>query len=394
MAIALADHIVVDAHLSTADREVLLALKLECENYGSPAHKAGVLSQGKASLSSRLLRCYISVAQGIVRHNADVVMLTHLVLYFATSVPSAVLLFYHFTWPHAIVHLLMQLWYMPAYNLLMHQHIHQRGLLQPAFGSFDELFPYVLGPLMGHTWNSYYFHHVKHHHVEGNGPRDLSSTLRYRRDSAAHFAHYFAAFFLGTWVRLPLYFARRRQWANAARMFAWETASMALIAASVAARPRPAVFALLLPCMLLRLGLMLGNWGQHAFIDPDKPNSDFRSSLTLIDVTSGRHCFNDGYHTSHHLNSRLHWRQHPLSFMQQLDRYGQEHAIVLHNIDFLMIAIRLFMKDYEYLAKCMIPIGDQMKMNLQERMEYLRCRTRQFSEAELQEHFSSTYRKR
>lgn len=38
MAIALADHIVVDAHLSTADREVLLALKLECENYGSPAH--------------------------------------------------------------------------------------------------------------------------------------------------------------------------------------------------------------------------------------------------------------------------------------------------------------------------------------------------------------------
>lgn len=242
-------------------------------------------SQGKASLSSRLLRCYISVAQGIVRHNADVVMLTHLVLYFATSVPSAVLLFYHFTWPHAIVHLLMQLWYMPAYNLLMHQHIHQRGLLQPAFGSFDELFPYVLGPLMGHTWNSYYFHHVKHHHVEGNGPRDLSSTLRYRRDSAAHFAHYFAAFFLGTWVRLPLYFARRRQWANAARMFAWETASMALIAASVAARPRPAVFALLLPCMLLRLGLMLGNWGQHAFIDPDKPNSDFRSSLTLIDVT-------------------------------------------------------------------------------------------------------------
>lgn len=80
--------------------------------------------------------------------------------------------------------------------------------------------------------------------------------------------------------------------------------------------------------------------------------------------------------------------------MQQLDRYGQEHAIVLHNIDFLMIAIRLFMKDYEYLAKCMIPIGDQMKMNLQERMEYLRCRTRQFSEAELQEHFSSTYRKR
>ena len=29
---------------------------------------------------------------------------------------------------------------------------------------------------------------------------------------------------------------------------------------------------------------MIGNWGQHALVDDLEPNSDFRSSITLIDV--------------------------------------------------------------------------------------------------------------
>lgn len=40
----------------------------------------------------------------------------------------------------------------------------------------------------------------------------------------------------------------------------------------------------LLPLLLLHVGLMVGNWGQHAFVDDEEPDSDFRSSITLIDV--------------------------------------------------------------------------------------------------------------
>jgi hypothetical protein len=29
---------------------------------------------------------------------------------------------------------------------------------------------------------------------------------------------------------------------------------------------------------------MVGNWGQHALVDELEPDSDFRSSITLIDV--------------------------------------------------------------------------------------------------------------
>ena len=30
--------------------------------------------------------------------------------------------------------------------------------------------------------------------------------------------------------------------------------------------------------------MMVGNWGQHALVDEVEPDSDFRSSITLIDV--------------------------------------------------------------------------------------------------------------
>ncbi len=42
---------------------------------------------------------------------------------------------------------------------------------------------------------------------------------------------------------------------------------------------------MVLPFALLRLGLMAGNWGQHAFVDDEDPDSDYRSSITTIDVT-------------------------------------------------------------------------------------------------------------
>lgn len=40
----------------------------------------------------------------------------------------------------------------------------------------------------------------------------------------------------------------------------------------------------MIPLGLLRIGLMIGNWGQHAMVDELEPESDLRSSITLIDV--------------------------------------------------------------------------------------------------------------
>lgn len=235
-----------------------------------------------------LLLPYINVARKIVRVETDVVILTHLILYCCTSIPSALWLYRHFTIPHGIAHWLMQGYYTGTYTLLMHQHIHMGGVLSKrsvVVRLFDALFPYVLNPLMGHTWNSYYYHHTKHHHVEANGPDDLSSTIRYQRDSLVDFLQYVGRFLFLIWFDLPLYFVRKGQLVLGFKVAFWELGNYAVIVALLWWVNRNAtIFVFVLPLLQLRLGLMVGNWGQHALVDDVDPKSDMRSSITLIDV--------------------------------------------------------------------------------------------------------------
>jgi hypothetical protein len=60
---------------------------------------------------------------------------------------------------------------------------------------------------------------------------------------------------------------------------------------------------------------------------------------------------------------------------------------VFHNIDYLMITLRLLMKDYEHLARCLVPIGDQISMTMDERVAMLKRHTRRFTEEELAQIF-------
>jgi hypothetical protein len=236
-------------------------------------------------LDRHLLQPYIHLARKIVRVETDIVMLTHVLLYFATSVPSAILLYRHFYWIHGILHWVMQSYYVGTYTLMMHQHIHVGGILSKQFWWLDQLFPYITNPLMGHTWNSYYYHHVKHHHVEANGPEDLSSTIRYQRDSLVHFLCYLGRFIFFIWLELPLYFIRKGKPLVAFKSAFWEFANyVAIYLLWTYVDWKATLFVFILTLLQLRIGLMVGNWGQHALVDEVDPKSDFRSSITLIDV--------------------------------------------------------------------------------------------------------------
>lgn len=238
-----------------------------------------------APLQRYVLEPYLDWAQGVVRVPTDVVMLTHLILYFTTIVPSAFFLYYRFSWLHGVLHWVMQLWYCGAFTLMKHQHIHMNGVLAPRYWVFDTLFPYLLDPMLGHTWNSYYYHHIKHHHVEGNGENDLSTTMFYDRDSVFDFACYVGRFIFLIWLELPLYFYRKGQLRYACKAAFWELGNYATIYLLYNyVNPRATLFVLILPLTVMRCGLMVGNWGQHAFVDPIDPDSDYRSSITLIDV--------------------------------------------------------------------------------------------------------------
>ncbi|KAL1643707.1 hypothetical protein SLS58_004722 [Diplodia intermedia] len=341
------------------------------------------------ALDQYLFQPYLRWARTVVRVETDVVMLTHLILYATTSLPSALYLFYNFHWFHGILHWIMQIYFVGTYNLMMHQHIHMRGVLakRNPWRILDHVFPFITDPLFGHTWNTYFYHHVRHHHVEGNGPDDLSSTIRYQRDDVRDLLRYVGRFVLLVWFDLPRYFISKGHVKTGLRCAASEFGTFGLWYLSSLINGRATVCVFLLPFMVLRFGLMVGNWGQHAFVDDEDPDSDFRSSITLIDVASNRFCFNDGYHTSHHLNPMRHWRQHPIAFLKQKRTYAREHALTFKNIDYIMISVRLAMKDYDHLAKCLVPMGDQIGMSLEERAAMLRRKTRAFTEEEIRAKF-------
>lgn len=82
------------------------------------------------------------------------------------------------------------------------------------------------------------------------------------------------------------------------------------------------------------------------------------------------------------MNPRRHWRDHPVAFVKQKDRYAEEKALVFRNIDFIFITVNLLRKDYIHLAKCLIPMGEHANMTLEQRAEMLRSRTRPFSRKE------------
>ena len=286
-------HLVRDGVLPKDEDDMAARLDATSDPTSEAFEPTVVVSLDYADLQARLpawfdryvLQPYIAVARRAARHDTDVVMVTHLLVYLTCSVPSAVTLFLRFSWVHAVLHALMQLHLAGTYTLMMHQHIHQRGVLSRRLWLIDTVFPFMTDPLMGHTWRSYFHHHVKHHHVEGNGPDDLSSTLRFQRDSCMDFAAYVARFYFLIWLDLPLYFIRKRKYRLALSAFGWEQAHLLAVALLWRLVDARATFmVLVLPVLLLRAGLMWGNWGQHCFVDADEPGSDYRSSITLIDT--------------------------------------------------------------------------------------------------------------
>jgi hypothetical protein len=80
-----------------------------------------------------------------------------------------------------------------------------------------------------------------------------------------------------------------------------------------------------------------------------------------------------------------------VAFLTQKKQYSDEHALVFHNIDYLMISFNLVTKNYMHLARCLVPIGDQMEMTLEERAEMLRSKTKRFTEEEIAEKWGKQY---
>merc|ERR1719482_825737 len=71
---------------------------------------------------------------------------------------------------------------------------------------------------------------------------------------------------------------------------------------------------LIVPVFVAFLAMSFGNWSQHIFVDPTRPESNYALTYNCIDTFVNRRTFNDGYHVIHHYNARMHWSELPQHF--------------------------------------------------------------------------------
>jgi hypothetical protein len=226
-------------------------------------------------------------------------------------------------------------WLTPPVILMLHNTMHRPFIRQPRV--LKKAHPYVMSILFGIPMG-YAEHHLGMHHVEDNMPEDLSSTMRYQRDSFLHFLHYFFRFFLFVVVELPIYLAGKRRNAMARRAVLGEIGHLTVVGAALALDWRFGVVAFVVPLVTVRFLMMTGNWGQHAFLNTARRNDGLSNSVTCINSVYNVRAFNDGYHIGHHLKGNRHWTELPKDFLDNRrclrarTRRGVRGARLLHGV--------------------------------------------------------------
>ncbi len=268
----------------------------------------------------------------------------------------------------------LYLLFVDRYILMLHCTSH-RPCFYKQHRWLDRWLVWILGPLCGETPETYYAHHMGMHHVEGNLPGDLSSTMRFRRDSIVDFLRYFLRFFFGAMFELGYYHYRRRRYSLLKRMLVGEW-SYILVVLSLAlfVNLEATLVVFIAPVVTTRFLMMAGNWSQHAFIDPVDPASDYKSSIVCINTRYNRRCFNDGYHVGHHVKANRHWTEMPDDFLDNRARYAAEGSVVFEGIDYFQIWVLLMLKRYDVLARHFVELGERQRSKA-EIIAYLRART-------------------
>lgn len=260
------------------------------------------------------------------------------------------------------------------FGLMLHCTSH-RPMYKPAYKFMNSYLPWIVGPFFGHTPETYYSHHIGMHHVENNLSDDESSTMPYQRDSIRGFLSYFGAFFFFGLSELIGYLFKRNRNKLAWKAVAGELSFVALclVLGFVNLPATLAVF--VVPLLLSRVVMMLGNWTQHSFIDATDPGNPFKNSITCINVKYNHKCWNDGYHISHHQRPGMHWTEHPTFFLKTLDKYAENQAIVFDGADFLKVFISLMTRRYDVLAKHVVNINGNTFTSEEEAIAVLKART-------------------
>ena len=267
--------------------------------------------------------------------------------------------------------------YKGPFGLMMHCTSHRKWF-KKKYEAANLYLPWFVGLFFGQTPETYYAHHIGMHHPENNLEEDESTTMFYQRDSFRDFLRYFVDFLVVGLYRVAGYF-RRKNRDRLFRKIVFGEIFFLIFCTALSFVNFPATFMVfILPFLISRFIMMLGNWTQHAFIDPQDPANLYKSSITTINVKYNHKCWNDGYHISHHIKPTLHWTEHPNHFRDNLDEYVQNRALIFDGVDYLAIFVLLMRRRYDLLARHVVNIGDSYATDA-EVIDMLKLRTMRLS---------------
>ncbi|MCP4438821.1 MAG: hypothetical protein GY810_07740 [Aureispira sp.] len=210
----------------------------------------------------------------------------------------------------------------------------------------------LFGTIYGMTPNTYFCHHIIMHHPEDNGYKDLSTTRPYQRDSFKDFLKYYSEFIfclfsLSAYLKVGNNKQKKRH-ANA--MIISELSYIVVTIILLIINPIGALAVAVIPTLMTRSCLIVGNWGEHAFIDATDPTNPYTNTTNILGKFN-KIWFNVGFHIGHHINPTKHYSLLEQDFYDNIETYAQEDAIVFKDVHFPHIWFYLMTKNYKKLAK-------------------------------------------
>lgn len=222
----------------------------------------------------------------------------------------------------------------------------------------------VMSNFYGMPAGAYYVHHcIMHHQANNFFPYDISSTMPYKRDSPLHFIMYVINFMLHTFLYLPFYALQKKRYDVALGVVLCLGGYLTCFPLMYSLAPHFFLTTFGVSYVLGPFALMLGNYSQHIFVDPDNPSSNYGLACNHVNAPFNMLTFNDGYHITHHVSSITHWSEMPLHFIRHIDAYEQGGAIIFKEIAFDDITFNVFAGDagLRRLAKQVIQIVPEEK---------------------------------
>ena len=267
-----------------------------------------------------------------------------------------------------------QMYFKGRFGLMLHCISHRR-LFKKGYTWIYNWVIWGVCPFFGHTPETYFVHHMAMHHVENNMHDDASSTLPYNRDSAWGFTKYVLRFLILGFRDTFMYLFSKKRKKFYVRLTYGEMSFYVFCIAMCFVNLHATLMIFIIPFIFARVVMMLGNWAQHAFVDPNDPEEN---TINCINTKYNKMCWNDGYHAVHHLRPALHYTDIPVEFLKNKDTFAAQKIFVFDGIHYLHIFIWLMTKRYDKLADNIVNINNTFDSR-EEVIRLLKERTRKIS---------------